>query len=122
MVGEYRQLLLTQTASIIIGQGYVNNDDDDNNNNDNSNNNNNNNNSDSDNNNNNNCIESANQDFLHTPHCSASVSNTYAQEAQVQSSAHRAVIKCNTSCAMWYKGTAHLLSLTEPLTDTAPLA
>ena len=39
------------------------------------------------------------QDFLQSPHCLRTVSNTYAQVAQVQSCAtHRVLITCNMLC------------------------
>ena len=51
------------------------------------------------------------RDFFRT------VSNTYSQVAQVQSCANHVLrterLSCATCRVMWYKGTAHLLSLTE---------
>ena len=61
-------------------------------------------------------VERRSSRFLHT--APRTVSNTYAQMARVlkvckSCAIHRAFITCSMPCAIWYKGTAQLLSLTE---------
>ena len=70
----------------------------------------NNNNNDNNNNNNdinNNCIERRNSRFVTISTLRCELSNNYAQVARVQSCAD------NMPCAIWYQGTAQLLSLTD---------
>ena len=57
-------------------------------------------------------------DFYNLLTVLGTVSNTHAQVAMGQScwksrAAHRVLITCNMSCAIWYEGAAQLLSLTE---------
>ena len=56
----------------------------------------------------------ASRDFYNLLTAPWTVFNMYAQVAKVQSCAtHWVLIMCNMLCAMWYEGTAQLLSLTE---------
>ena len=65
-----------------------------------------------------NCIESAIRDLLQLPGCAANCLQHVRSSGQgaivcKSRATHRAVIACNMSCAMWYEGTARLLTSTE---------
>ena len=70
------------------------------------------------NNNSNNCMERCISRFLQSPHCALNCLqhiHLNGQRANVYKSpaTHRVLIRCSMSCAMWYKGKAPLISLTE---------